>query len=50
MTRRPLPNRILIVGSGGYVLASVHNIQSEVPPANVMAMFNAARKWGTYSS
>jgi uroporphyrinogen decarboxylase len=34
---------------GGYVLTSVHNIQSEVPPANVTAMYNAARKWGVYS-
>jgi uroporphyrinogen decarboxylase len=33
---------------GGYVLTSVHNIQSEVPPENMMAMYNAARKWGTY--
>ncbi|HJM59944.1 MAG TPA: uroporphyrinogen decarboxylase family protein, partial [Alphaproteobacteria bacterium] len=24
---------------GGYVLNSVHNIQAEVPPANVVAMF-----------
>jgi uroporphyrinogen decarboxylase len=27
---------------GGYVLASVHNIQAEVPPANVVAMFDTA--------
>jgi uroporphyrinogen decarboxylase len=27
---------------GGYVLASVHNIQAEVPPENVVAMFEAA--------
>jgi uroporphyrinogen decarboxylase len=27
---------------GGYVLASVHNIQSEVPPENIVAMFETA--------
>jgi uroporphyrinogen decarboxylase len=26
---------------GGYVLNSVHNIQSEVPPENIVAMFQA---------
>jgi uroporphyrinogen decarboxylase len=31
---------------GGYVLASVHCIQAEVPPANVVAMFEAARGGG----
>jgi len=31
---------------GGYVLASVHNIQAEVPPANVCAMVEAARSFG----
>ena len=33
---------------GGYVVASVHNVQEEVPPENVVAMFAAAHKWGTY--
>ncbi len=28
---------------GGYILASVHNIQANVPPENVIAMFDAAR-------
>jgi uroporphyrinogen decarboxylase len=28
---------------GGYVFASVHNIQANVPPENVIAMFDAAR-------
>jgi uroporphyrinogen decarboxylase len=28
---------------GGYILASVHNIQAEVPPENIVAMFDAAR-------
>lgn len=29
---------------GGYVLNSVHNIQREVPPENICAMFEAARE------
>jgi uroporphyrinogen decarboxylase len=31
---------------GGYVLASVHNIQAEVPPENVVAMLEAAVEYG----
>ena len=27
---------------GGYVLSAVHNIQPEVPPENIIAMFDAA--------
>ena len=30
---------------GGYVLASVHDIQPEVPPENIVAMFDAAEEW-----
>lgn len=33
---------------GGYVFASGHNIQEEVPPENVVAMFEAARELGSY--
>jgi uroporphyrinogen decarboxylase len=29
---------------GGYILNSVHNIQPEVPPANIVAMFETARE------
>lgn len=29
---------------GGYVCASVHNIQAQVPPENVLALFDAARR------
>ncbi len=28
--------------NGGYVLASVHNIQNDVPPQNIVAMFSSA--------
>jgi uroporphyrinogen decarboxylase len=33
---------------GGYVLASVHNIQAGVPPENVIALFDTAREVGRY--
>jgi uroporphyrinogen decarboxylase len=33
---------------GGYVLNSVHNIQREVPPENVVALFEAAQEYGVY--
>jgi uroporphyrinogen decarboxylase len=31
---------------GGYVLASVHNIQEDVPPENILAMADAAIEFG----
>ncbi|MFO7636474.1 MAG: uroporphyrinogen decarboxylase family protein [Clostridia bacterium] len=31
--------------SGGYIFAAAHNIQEDVPPENVVAMFDAARKF-----
>jgi uroporphyrinogen decarboxylase len=36
--------------NGGYVLAAVHNIQHDVPPANIVAMFQSARQHGTSAS
>ncbi|MDH7499937.1 MAG: uroporphyrinogen decarboxylase family protein [candidate division NC10 bacterium] len=33
---------------GGYILNSVHNLQPEVPPENIMAMFEAAKEFGKY--
>ena len=33
---------------GGYVFSAVHNIQSEVPPENTMAMWEALREYGRY--
>ena len=33
---------------GSFVLAAVHNIQPEVPPQNVAAMFDAALEYGQY--
>lgn len=37
-----------LAAGGGYVLSSVHNIQADVPPENIVAMFDAARKYGKY--
>jgi len=34
---------------GGYVFCQVHNIQANVPPENVVAMFEAALEFGRYS-
>lgn len=33
---------------GGYILGAVHNIQPDVPPANIVAMFEAGKKHGRY--
>jgi len=41
--------RLLDLGpGGGYVVCSVHNIQPEVPPENVVAMFDSAHELGKY--
>ncbi|MFB0562852.1 MAG: uroporphyrinogen decarboxylase family protein [Candidatus Lokiarchaeia archaeon] len=34
--------------NGGYVFAPAHNIQGDVPPQNVVAMFDAALEYGKY--
>ncbi len=33
---------------GGYVLGAVHNIQPDVPPENIVAMYDYARDYGRY--
>jgi len=33
---------------GGYIFSAAHNIQSDVPAENVLTMFRAARRLGTY--
>lgn len=30
----------------GYIFAAAHNLQSDVPPENIVYMFQAARKYG----
>lgn len=34
--------------SGGYVFCNVHNIQGEVPPENILAMYDTAHECGRY--
>jgi uroporphyrinogen decarboxylase len=34
-----------LASSGGYVLCAVHNIQADVPPENISAMYAAAREY-----
>jgi len=29
---------------GGYVLSAAHNIQEDVPPENIVALYDAARE------
>jgi uroporphyrinogen decarboxylase len=33
---------------GGFVFATVHDIQANVPPENIMAMWKAWKAYGTY--
>jgi uroporphyrinogen decarboxylase len=33
---------------GGYVFNQIHNIQANVPPENILAMFDAAYEFGAY--
>ena len=49
MVRDEVKRRIQdLAPGGGFVFASVHNIQSEVPPENVAAFFDTARDFGVY--
>jgi uroporphyrinogen decarboxylase len=34
---------------GGYVFNTIHNIQADVPPANLVAMWEALREYGIYA-
>lgn len=33
---------------GGYVFGAVHEIQANTPPENILALFDTAKKYGTY--
>ena len=47
--RREVARRVHDLGpNGGYILAPCHNINVDIPPANVVAMFDAAREFGRY--
>lgn len=46
---REVMQRIYDLGrDGGYILAPCHNISFDVPPANVLALFDAAQRYGIY--
>ena len=48
--REDVRNRIDILGEGGgLIFSQIHNIQAEVPPENIIAMFEAAMEYGKYS-
>jgi uroporphyrinogen decarboxylase len=41
--------RIAIMGKGGgYILAPVHTVESDVPIENILALYEAAREYGRY--
>ncbi len=42
--------RIDDLGPEGYILTSVHDIQPDVPPKNVITMFEEARNYGVFLS
>ena len=46
---REVERRIADLGpGGGYILAPVHNIQADVPPENIVAMYRRGREVGRY--
>lgn len=45
--RAETQRNVSILGAGsGYVCASIHNIQANVPPGNIVALFDSARECG----
>ncbi len=47
MVRREVRERIEVVApGGGYILGPDHLVRGEVPPENIMAMIEEARRWG----
>lgn len=46
--RKEVKGRIDDLGpGGGYILAAVHNIQAEVPPENILALFETGKEYGS---
>jgi uroporphyrinogen decarboxylase len=41
-------NLAIFKPDGGYVFNGIHNIQADVPPENVVALFDAAFEYGSY--
>ena len=47
--KEDVKRRIEILSKGGgFVFTSIHNILPEVPPENIIAMYEAANEYGTY--
>jgi uroporphyrinogen-III decarboxylase len=47
--RREVRERLKLFGpGGGFVFNAVHNIQAQVPVANVLAMYETALNYGRY--
>ena len=47
--KKEVAKRIRDLGpGGGYVLGSVHNMQNDIPPQNILTMFEAAAQFGKY--
>jgi uroporphyrinogen decarboxylase len=47
--KEDVKRRIEIFGKGGgYIFNSIHNVMADVPPENVIAMFEAAYEYGKY--
>jgi uroporphyrinogen decarboxylase len=38
----------IFMPGGGFVWAPVHNVMADVPPANIVAMLDAASEFGCY--
>ena len=50
MVRDEVKRRIEdLAPGGGFVFNTVHNIQADVPAANILAMWEALREYGTYA-
>jgi uroporphyrinogen decarboxylase len=39
-----------LMPGGGFVFATVHNVQGNVPPENIMAMWETLQEYGTYGN
>lgn len=50
ITRHVRTNMGFFKPGGGYVFNNVHNIQGDVPPENIIALFKAAYEFGFYES
>ncbi len=47
--RREVRQRVEMLGQGGgYVFGTIHNIQPDIPPEKILAVFETAREYGIY--